>query len=406
MRWGACSLLHLGPTGEAHPWSARPPVHDPGPRRQVLPLTNDHDYVSERRGDGEEAHPHRKDRPQERERHPRPQQPAPSSVIHPRPTIGSVGRGNLWLGMDQRAEDMVARGIWADRSSARWCTGLAGLGCIVSAVGAGWTSQRPVEFLSASAIAAVLAFVALRCADRSRRPVLEFGGDGLSLRRRPLPTRVTPWDQVRYVALSISRGRSGVGTRNLVVQTMGRPNQLLTAPLVIEPVLGLGPPASFQALGLRAEAEGADVAWRPTRHGRYALGGMGSHPDGTVARRSLHRRVAVFTAVCWLGFAASLTVAGTALTPDRVALVLAVGLGLSVAAYPRGRWDLVDGRLVGPRGGALDLRPRIEVHTSLDSDGNGMVHLRNGAEAVVIPMAWLPRRLERFLNDLGLERIS
>ena len=98
--------------------------------------------------------------------------------------------------------------------------------------------------------------------------------------------------------------------------------------------------------------------------------------------------------------------AGTALTPDRVTLVLAVGLVLSVAAYPRGRWDLVDGRLLGPRRAEFDLRPRIDVHTSVDSDGNGMVHLRNGVAAVVIPMAWLPRRLERFLNDLGLERIG
>ena len=91
------------------------------------------------------------------------------------------------VSVDDQAPDTDAGAIWADRSIARWCARICGLGCLIPAVGAFWTRDTPTEFWSASAIAAVLAFVALRCADRARRPVIEFGQAGFVIRRWPLP---------------------------------------------------------------------------------------------------------------------------------------------------------------------------------------------------------------------------
>jgi hypothetical protein len=306
--------------------------------------------------------------------------------------------------VDDEARDTDAGAIWADRSTARWCAGLAGLGCTIAASGAVWTRDTPSELLSASAIAAVLAFVALRCADRSRRPVLEFGAVGFVIRRWPLPGRDMPWSQVRYMALAMSRGYRGSAPQ-LVLDATRPASRRLAAPIVIEPVLGLGPPASLEALGGQAEQAGADVAWRPSPRGRYVAARRSQSGGRIVARATLRRGVAVFTLVVWLGVAAVLTEAGTHLTTDRVALLFAVGLGLSVAAYPRGRWVLQEERLRGPRGAELAIRPSVEVRTAMDRDGHGLVHIRNGDTAVAIPLAWLPLRLEPFLRDLGLERV-
>jgi len=162
-----------------------------------------------------------------------------------------------WFTVDDDARDAGAGAIWADRSVARWCAGICGLGCLIPAVGAVWTRETPSEFLSASAIAAVLAFAALRCADRARHPVIEFGAAGFVLRRWPLPAREMPWNQVRYMALAMSWGWSGYeGAQQLVVERTRPASQRLAAPIVIEPVLGLGPPSSLEALGTRAEQEG------------------------------------------------------------------------------------------------------------------------------------------------------
>lgn len=216
-----------------------------------------------------------------------------------------------------------------------------------------------------------------------------------------------PWSQVRYLALAMSWGLGGyAGAQQLVVDATRPAGRRIGAPIVIEPVLGLGPPASLEALGARAEQEGADVAWRPSPRGRYVAVGRSQVSGRTVARATLRRGVAVVTLAVWLGVAAVLTLAGTYLTSERVALVLAIGLGLSVAAYPRGRWLLEEERLRGPRGAELPIRPSVEVRTSMDRDGNGVLHIRNSDTAVAIPMAWLPQRLELFLKDLGLERVG